>query len=127
MTTMYDNVTSLFVPSVNETLRETPLPTEVVVILSFVWIIIIISGAIGNGLVIYVMLRHGERSVTNVYIINLAFADLMFVIFVVPVTLIHNLVPSWVLGTVICKFSYYMIYVSINILYNYCSYSKNTL
>ncbi|VDI33189.1 Hypothetical predicted protein, partial [Mytilus galloprovincialis] len=47
-----------------------------------VWSMIIVTGAIGNGLVLYILFRFGERSVTNVYVINLAFADLMFIIFV---------------------------------------------
>lgn len=93
---------------------EVDLPTEVVVILSIVWILIIVIGAIGNGSVIYVMLRFGERSVTNVYIVNLAFADLMFIVFVVPATLIHMVVPSWILGNIICKFSNYMIYATLH-------------
>lgn len=118
MTTVSSNLT-FTTPLFNETLREQPLPTEVVVLLSFVWSLIIVIGAIGNGLVIYIMLRYGERSVTNVYIVNLAFADLMFILFVVPATLIHIVIPTWILGNIICKFSNYMIYVSIFMLTTY--------
>ncbi|XP_071140199.1 galanin receptor type 2-like [Mytilus edulis] len=113
MTTVSSNLT-FTTPLSNDTLREQPLPTEVVVLLSFVWSLIIVIGAIGNGLVIYIMLRYGERSVTNVYIVNLAFADLMFILFVVPATLIHIVIPTWILGNIICKFSNYMIYVTLH-------------
>lgn len=116
--TMYDlmyNITTL--PHVTETnnsnLTESDLPPDpVVFIISIVWSLIILTGVIGNGLVIYILFRYGERSVTNVYVTNLAFADLMFIIMVVPVTLIHNVIPTWILGSIICKFSTYMIYVS---------------
>lgn len=90
------------------------LPIASVILVTTVWSLIIITGAIGNGLVIYILFRFGERSVTNVYIVNLAFADLMFIIFVVPATLIHKVTPTWILGDVICRFSTYMIYVTLH-------------
>ena len=111
MTTIVENVTSAMMGTGNET-ESAQLPKEAVVLVSIVWSMIILSGAIGNGLVIYILFRFGERSVTNVYVINLAFADLMFIVFVVPATLIHIVIPTWILGDVVCKFSTYMIYVS---------------
>jgi hypothetical protein len=114
MSTVSENVTAIFTTlSSNISSGQPPLQTEVVVILSIVWILIIILGFVGNGLVIYVMLQFGEKSVTNVYIVNLAFADLLFILCVVPATLVHTVVPSWILGNIVCKFSNYMIYVSI--------------
>ena len=114
MSTVSENVTAIFTTlSSNISSGQPPLQTEVVVIFSIVWILIIILGSIGNGLVIYVMLQFGEKSVTNVYIVNLAFADLLFILCVVPATLVHTVVPSWILGNIVCKFSNYMIYVSI--------------
>lgn len=96
----------------NET-KEEHLPEAAVAIISTVWSLIILTGVIGNGLVIYIVFRYGERSITNVYITNLAFADLTFIFFVVPATLLHIVVPTWILGDAYCKFSSYMIYVSI--------------
>lgn len=89
-------------------------PDASVIIVSVIWSLIIFVGVIGNGLVIYILFRYGERSVTNVYVTNLAFADLMFIVIVVPATLIHNVIPTWILGDVICKFSTYMIYVTLH-------------
>jgi hypothetical protein len=103
------NTTMTSVTHMNDTDQS---PDVMVVIVSFVWSLIIFTGVIGNGLVIYILFRYGERSVTNVYVINLAFADLMFIVMVVPVTLIHIVIPTWILGTAICKCSMYMIYVS---------------
>ena len=103
------NTTMTSVTHMNDTEQS---PDVMVVIVSFVWSLIIFTGVIGNGLVIYILFRYGERSVTNVYVINLAFADLMFIVMVVPVTLIHIVIPTWILGAAICKCSMYMIYVS---------------
>lgn len=52
--------------------------------------IIGITGLIGNSLVILVVLSNPQmRSTTNVLIINLASADLLFVIFCIPFTAIE--------------------------------------
>ncbi|CAC5397418.1 KISS1R [Mytilus coruscus] len=117
---MYDlmyNITTLAYATEtgNSNLTESAQPPDTAVfIISIVWSLIILTGVIGNGLVIYILFRYGERSVTNVYVTNLAFADLMFIIMVVPVTLIHVVIPTWILGSIICKFSTYMIYVTLH-------------
>lgn len=110
METVTENISSIWMTTGNDSKIQS-LPIEAVVLVSSVWSMIIVTGAIGNGLVLYILFRFGERSVTNVYVINLAFADLMFIIFVVPATLIHIVIPTWILGDAVCKLSTYMIYV----------------
>lgn len=44
------------------------------------------------------------RSTTNLLIINLAVADLLFVIFCVPFTATDYVLPSWPFGDTWCKF-----------------------
>lgn len=100
-----------------------------------IWAILIIVGAVGNGLVLYILLRFGERSVTNIYIINLALADLAFLLIVVPITAVSFAMPTWVFGDGMCRFFMYTIYVSTclqrvihvdNFLYVYRMFSCNT-
>nr|AKQ63059.1 orphan G-protein coupled receptor 54 [Platynereis dumerilii] len=81
------------------------------VLVPILWGLIIIVGLLGNGLVVYVMLRYGERQTTNCYIVNLAFTDLAFVLVCVPFTMLHYIYPLWPLGQFMCKFTLYMTYV----------------
>ena len=83
------------------------------VVVPAVWSLFIVTGVLGNGLVVYVMLRHGERKATNCYVVNLALTDLAFISLVAPFTMMHYVqLSSWVLGDVLCKLHMYMVYVS---------------
>lgn len=95
----------------NESLALDPSPSNYVHV-PIIWTILIIVGAVGNGLVLYIVFRYGERSVTNIYIINLALADLAFLLIVVPITAISFAMPAWGFGDGMCKFFTFTIYVS---------------
>lgn len=67
----------------------------------------------GNTLVIFVVLLNPQmRSTTNMLIINLAIADLLFVIFCVPFTAIDYVSDTWPLGNIWCKIIQYLIIVT---------------
>jgi hypothetical protein len=83
------------------------------VLVPVIWGILILIGGIGNGLVIYVIVFHGERRVTHCYIVNLAITDLAFLFFCVPFTMTFYALPQWIFGNLMCKFVMYIIYVSI--------------
>uniref|UniRef100_A0A336KQD6 CSON014148 protein n=1 Tax=Culicoides sonorensis TaxID=179676 RepID=A0A336KQD6_CULSO len=75
--------------------------------------IIGLSGLLGNALVVLVVAANPlMRSTTNLLIINLAVADLLFVIFCVPFTATDYVMPSWPFGDMWCKFVQYMIVVT---------------
>lgn len=58
----------------------------------FAYVLVIIVGLIGNLLVIQVIFRVPRmRTVTNLFIANLAFADLLVITFCMPATLMSNL------------------------------------
>lgn len=72
-----------------------------------------ITGLLGNGLVVLVVLSNPQmRSTTNVLIINLAIADLLFVIFCVPFTATDYVLATWPFGDVWCKLVQYFIVVT---------------
>ncbi|XP_071039585.1 somatostatin receptor type 2-like [Parasteatoda tepidariorum] len=69
-------------------------------------------GLCGNSLVIYVVLRFSKmQTVTNMYILNLAFADEMYLIGL-PFLLTTMIYHSWPFGRAMCKI--YMTTTSIN-------------
>ena len=75
--------------------------------------LISLIGFIGNLLVIYVILsKHKMRTVTNILLLNLALADLSFVLIVPPFTAYYWAVNVWRLGTVLCKAMQYLLNVT---------------
>ncbi|KAK0162249.1 hypothetical protein PV327_008601 [Microctonus hyperodae] len=72
-----------------------------------------VLGLIGNSLVVIVVaLNPGMRSTTNILIINLAVADLLFVIFCIPFTATDFVLMYWPFGNVWCKIVQYLIIVT---------------
>ena len=89
---------------------------EYTIIIPAVWTVIIIVGCIGNGLVIYTLCKNGEMTPTNCYVVNLAAADMTFILVVMPITAIAFAMPKeWTFGDLMCKMSIYMVYVSIKL------------
>ncbi len=61
-------------------------------------------GVIGNTLVILVVsTNHQMRNTTNALILNLALADLLFIIFCVPFTATDYSLDRWPFGLVWCQ------------------------
>lgn len=86
--------------------------TDDLVVVPTVWGALVVLGIAGNLSVVCVMLRHGDRNATNYYVINLALTDLAFTAIVIPLTMIHYVMKSWMFGLFACKFLMYTTYVS---------------
>lgn len=72
-----------------------------------------LAGLLGNALVVLVVAANpGMRSTTNLLIINLAMADLLFVIFCVPFTATDYVMTQWPFGDAWCKVVQYLIVVT---------------
>ena len=103
-----------------------PATTEAIVLLSLLFIVIGLVGLLGNCLVIIVILldRKMRQSVTNIFIMNLAVADLLIMLFGVPEILQFMLNRGWLLGPALCKLNRYILvvalYVSILSLVSVC-------
>ncbi|KAK2186707.1 hypothetical protein NP493_193g02029 [Ridgeia piscesae] len=75
--------------------------------------LITLIGTLGNSLVIYVILSENRmRTVTNLLLLNLAFADLSFVLICPPFTAHQFVTAVWPFGDVICKLMHYLLNVT---------------
>lgn len=88
--------------------------TQVLTIVCAVcYIIIMALGWLGNGLVIYVVLRYAKmKTVTNMYILNLAISDVLFIVSL-PFLTTTTLIRHWMFGFAMCKI--YFVLFSINL------------
>ncbi|PNF26894.1 Allatostatin-A receptor [Cryptotermes secundus] len=68
--------------------------------------------ALVNTVVLVVAANQQMRSTTNLLIINLAMADLLFIVFCVPFTATDYVLPFWPFGDVWCKIVQYLIVVT---------------
>ncbi|XP_078572637.1 galanin receptor type 1-like [Branchiostoma floridae x Branchiostoma japonicum] len=87
---------------------ENPLAIEAVVIPVVLGVIGVV-GVIGNGLVILVIARSKDmRTVTNVYVVNMAVTDFAYLVFSVPPAAIVFAASEWPLGEAMCKGMHYL-------------------
>ncbi|XP_066957239.1 neuropeptide SIFamide receptor-like [Macrobrachium rosenbergii] len=97
-----------------------PVPTfrhslPITILYCVAYVLVSVMGVIGNSFVVAVVVRSPRmRSVTNVFIANLAVADLLVNIVVLPTTLIGNTLNAWVLGLFVCKAVSYLQGVSVS-------------
>ena len=64
---------------------------------------IFILSVVGNGLVILALVQNKRmRTVTNVFLLNLAVSDLLLAVFCMPFTLIPLLIKNFIFGPVMC-------------------------
>ena len=76
------------------------------IIVPLIFCVVILFGCVGNILVVVVVVRNREQyaSTTNIFIVNLAVADLAFLVFCVPFhAVIYTLPDTWPFGDVMCK------------------------
>lgn len=68
------------------------------------YLLIFIVCMVGNGVVCFIVLRSKNmRTVTNLFILNLAISDLLVGIFCMPTTLVDNIITGKVLLTSVIK------------------------
>lgn len=65
-------------------------------------------GLVGNALVCVAVYRNRTmRTVTNYFIVNLAVADFMVILFCLPPTVVWDVTQTWFMGTLCCKIVLY--------------------
>ena len=78
--------------------------TPFTIFLMTVYGVAFVTGLLGNIFVILVVLRHEKmRTVTNVFLVNLALGDLLVVVFCMPFSLAPHVYRNWIYGRTICK------------------------
>src|SRR6218665_3587930 len=117
-------------------------PEKVVVPALFA--IIFVIGIVGNGTLIFIVLRNRPmRTKPNVLIVNLSMGDFLLILFSVPFTSVIYTLPQWPFGSAICKISEFVQTLSLGvsiftltalsvdrfiaIVYPLASYSKRSL
>jgi len=72
---------------------------------SMAYMIIFLVGVLGNLLVVVAVVgRPHMRTTTNMYIINMAAADILMCLVSVPLTPLSTFMDKWIFGEILCKF-----------------------
>ncbi|XP_032817659.1 neuropeptides B/W receptor type 1-like [Petromyzon marinus] len=80
-----------------------PYCSDFYITMPIIYSIICAIGLTGNSAVIYVVLKGPKmKTVTNVFILNLAIADELFTL-VLPINIANHLLLNWPFGEVMCK------------------------
>ena len=79
--------------------------TVSIVIEAFLLVAICASSVVGNTLLFIVFLRRKKlRTISNGYLLNLAFADLLVSVLNMPVTVVTIIEQEWIFGKTACNF-----------------------
>lgn len=71
--------------------------------------VVFVVGLVGNALVCTAVYRnHSMRTVTNYFIVNLALADFMVILFCLAPTVIWDVTETWFMGEKLCKIVLYI-------------------
>ncbi|XP_030051472.1 orexin receptor type 2-like [Microcaecilia unicolor] len=96
--------------------REYLHPKEYEWVLIAGYIIVFVVALIGNILVcVAVWKNHHMRTVTNYFIVNLSFADILVTITCLPATLVVDITETWFFGKTLCKVIPYLQTVSVSV------------
>lgn len=83
-----------------------------------IFALIFLLGMVGNGLVLAVLLQPGPSawqepsSTTDLFILNLAVADLCFILCCVPFQAAIYTLDAWLFGAFVCKTVHLLIYLT---------------
>lgn len=70
---------------------------------------ILLLAIVGNALVIMTLVQNRRmRTITNVFLLNLAVSDILLGVFCMPFTLVGTLLRDFVFGELMCKFIPYL-------------------
>ena len=102
------------VPRGTTTNEENPLIRTIEVITSVLFTLVFVLGVLGNTLVIFAATGRlkGHHKTVSVLILNLSFADLLYLIICLPFQATIITVPSWIFGGFMCKMVQFLIYAS---------------
>ncbi|THD24613.1 Orexin receptor type [Fasciola hepatica] len=80
------------------------------------YVIVFTIGLVGNALVVCVVLFNPlMRTVTNVFLVNLAVADFLVILLCMPPTLVEDIRQTWYFGAELCKLAKFMQHISVTV------------
>ncbi|CAG5133550.1 unnamed protein product, partial [Candidula unifasciata] len=92
------------------------VPTGLICLLAFLYGSISVLTVIGNGLVILVIVKNMRmHTVTNIFISNLAVADVIIGLFSIPFQFQAALLQRWVLANFMCSLAPFVQVISVNV------------
>lgn len=92
-----------------EEIRQHIYPSSWMWLLICLNCIVFVVGLVGNILVCVAVYRnHTMRTVTNYFIVNLAVADFLVILFCLPPTVVWDVTTTWFFGLVMCKVVLYL-------------------
>lgn len=72
--------------------------------LIFLSLIIFTVGILGNFLVVLVVIKNSHmRTITNMFIVNLAIGDILVILICLPPTILTDVTHNWYFGRTMCK------------------------
>ncbi|XP_054634131.1 somatostatin-like receptor F_48D10.1 [Dunckerocampus dactyliophorus] len=94
---------SALVNSSNVSTQSVPFQGSSTLLTAVISITVFLMGLVGNSLAIYVVLRYAKmKTVTNIYILNLAVADELYIIGL-PFLTTQNVLSYWPFGSFLCR------------------------
>lgn len=93
----------LYDVSSNLSAQSVPFQGSSTLVTAIIYLIVFMVGLTGNTLAIYVVLRYAKmKTVTNIYILNLAVADELYIIGL-PFLTTQNVLSYWPFGSFMCR------------------------
>lgn len=98
----------LFSPRITEvpfnlSAQSVPFQGSSTLMTAVIYLVVFAVGLTGNTLTIYVMLRYAKmKTVTNIYILNLAVADELYIVGL-PFLTTQNVLSYWPFGSFLCR------------------------
>lgn len=87
----------------NQSRQSVPFQGSSTLLTAVTYLSVFVVGLAGNSLAIYVLLRYaGMKTVTNIYILNLAIADELYIIGL-PFLAAQNVLSYWPFGSFLCR------------------------
>ncbi|XP_056291929.1 orexin receptor type 2 [Pseudoliparis swirei] len=96
--------------------REYLHPKQYEWVLIVAYIIVFFVSLIGNSLVCFAVCKNRHmRTVTNYFIVNLSFADVLVTIICLPASLVVDITETWFFGNTLCKVVPYLQTISVSV------------
>uniref|UniRef100_A0A8C4Z2B6 Orexin receptor type 2 n=1 Tax=Gadus morhua TaxID=8049 RepID=A0A8C4Z2B6_GADMO len=96
--------------------REYLQPKQYEWVLIAGYIIVFFVSLIGNSLVCFAVVKNRHmRTVTNYFIVNLSFADVLVTLTCLPASLVVDITETWFFGSTLCKIVPYLQTISVSV------------